>query len=89
MNYSIVDLAGAIGATVACGVLLLLPGLALAHIADVLGFRKTRTQRIYAVALVTGCAVLPVLDSLLALADAGIRTLVEHQREVVGKILKY
>jgi hypothetical protein len=66
MNYSIVDLAGVIGATVACGVLLLLPGLALAHIADVLGFRKTRTQRIYAVALVTGCAVLPVLDSLLA-----------------------
>jgi len=29
------------------------------------------------------------LDSLLALADAGIRTLVEHQREVVGKLLKY
>jgi ribonuclease PH len=29
------------------------------------------------------------LDALLALADAGIRTLVEHQRGIVGKILKY
>jgi ribonuclease PH len=29
------------------------------------------------------------LDALLALADQGIQTLVEHQREVVGKILKY
>jgi ribonuclease PH len=29
------------------------------------------------------------LESLLALADAGIRTLVEHQRGIVGKILKY
>ena len=29
------------------------------------------------------------LDSLLALADQGIRSLVEKQREIVGKILKY
>jgi ribonuclease PH len=29
------------------------------------------------------------MDALLALADAGIRTLVGHQRDVVGKILKY
>jgi ribonuclease PH len=29
------------------------------------------------------------LDALLALADIGIRTLVEHQRWVVGGILKY
>ncbi len=29
------------------------------------------------------------LDALLALADRGIAMLVEHQREVVGKILKY
>ena len=29
------------------------------------------------------------LDALLALADAGIKALVEKQREVVGKILKY
>jgi ribonuclease PH len=29
------------------------------------------------------------LDSLLALADQGIKALVEHQRQVVGKILKY
>ena len=29
------------------------------------------------------------LDSLLELADAGIRTLVDKQRDVVGKILKY
>ena len=29
------------------------------------------------------------LDALLALADQGIRALVEKQREVVGKILKY
>src|SRR5262249_52621793 len=30
-----------------------------------------------------------VLDSLLALADSGIRTLVQLQRDIVGKILKY
>ena len=29
------------------------------------------------------------LDAMLALADAGIKALVEKQREVVGKILKY
>ena len=29
------------------------------------------------------------LDALLALADQGIRQLIEKQREVVGKILKY
>ena len=29
------------------------------------------------------------LDSLLSLADIGILTLVNHQREIVGKILKY
>ena len=29
------------------------------------------------------------LDALLALADSGIRQLIEKQREVVGKILKY
>jgi len=29
------------------------------------------------------------LDQLLALADQGIKALVEHQRQVVGKILKY
>jgi ribonuclease PH len=29
------------------------------------------------------------LDSLLALADKGIATLIAHQREIVGKILKY
>ena len=29
------------------------------------------------------------MDSLLALADSGIRQLVGFQREVVGKILKY
>ena len=29
------------------------------------------------------------LDALLALADSGIRALVDRQREVVGKILKY
>jgi ribonuclease PH len=29
------------------------------------------------------------LEALLALADAGIRTLIEHQRGIVGKILKY
>jgi ribonuclease PH len=29
------------------------------------------------------------LDALLALADAGLRTLFDKQREVVGKILKY
>jgi ribonuclease PH len=29
------------------------------------------------------------LDALLGLADVGIRHLVEKQREVVGKILKY
>jgi ribonuclease PH len=29
------------------------------------------------------------LDALLALADQGIRSLVERQREIVGKILKY
>jgi ribonuclease PH len=28
------------------------------------------------------------MDTLLALADVGIRTLVERQREIVGKILK-
>src|SRR5262245_32872841 len=66
MNYSIIDIVGVIDATAACGVLLLLPGLALAQIADVFGFRQTKTQRIYALALVTGCAVLPILDSLLA-----------------------
>ena len=29
------------------------------------------------------------LDSLLSLADSGIRQLVDQQRAVVGKILKY
>jgi ribonuclease PH len=29
------------------------------------------------------------LDNLLALADSGIRTLINKQREIVGKILKY
>ena len=29
------------------------------------------------------------LESLLALADKGIRDLIDKQREVVGKILKY
>ena len=29
------------------------------------------------------------LETLLALADTGIRALIEKQREVVGKILKY
>jgi ribonuclease PH len=31
----------------------------------------------------------PEMDALLALADLGIKTLVGHQREIVGKILKY
>jgi ribonuclease PH len=29
------------------------------------------------------------LDSLIALAESGIRALIEKQREIVGKILKY
>jgi ribonuclease PH len=29
------------------------------------------------------------LDSLLALADQGIKALIDKQREIVGKILKY
>jgi ribonuclease PH len=28
------------------------------------------------------------MDALLTLADVGIRTLIGHQREIVGKILK-
>ncbi len=31
----------------------------------------------------------PALDALLALADQGIKALVERQREIVGRILKY
>jgi ribonuclease PH len=31
----------------------------------------------------------PDLDNLLALADSGINTLIAHQREIVGKLLKY
>jgi hypothetical protein len=65
MNYSIVDLAGAIGGTAACAALLLLPGLALGHITNAFGFRRLETARIYVIALVIGYAVLPVLDSLL------------------------
>jgi len=30
-----------------------------------------------------------VLDELLALADRGIRDLIDKQREIVGRILKY
>src|SRR4051794_29099463 len=65
MNYSIVDFVGVIGGTAACAALLLLPGLAIGHITNVFGFRQIKTARIYPLALVVGCAVLPVLDSLL------------------------
>src|ERR1700682_6424226 len=68
MNYSVVDFVGAIGGTAACAALLLLPGLALAHITNAFGFRRDKTARIYILALVIGYAVLPVLDSLLCRA---------------------
>ena len=65
MNYSIVDFVGVIAGTAASAALLLLPGLALAHITNVFGFRRLGTARIYVLALVIGYAVLPVLDSIL------------------------
>ena len=58
MNYSIVDFVGVIAGTAACAALLLLPGLALAHITNVFGFRRLGTARIYVLALVIGYAVL-------------------------------
>ncbi len=66
MNFTLVDLMGLILATAGFAVLFVLPGAAIAQIADVFGFRQERTGRAWTVALVAGYAVLPIADSLLS-----------------------
>jgi len=63
--YSVLDILGLLAGALAFAVVFLLPGIALAHIANVFDIRRLQTARIYVLGLIIGYAVLPVVDSLL------------------------
>lgn len=65
MTYTLIDVSGVLVATAACGLVLVLPALALAHVTNLLAFRTRTDGEAYGIALVAAYALLPVLDSLL------------------------
>lgn len=65
MNYTLIDLSGVLVATAACGLVLVLPAIALGHLTNFLSFRSRPDGEAYGIALIAGYALLPVLDSLL------------------------
>lgn len=66
MSYTLLDLAGLTLATLAHGLLVLLPGVAIAHWANTFGFRRVPPFQGLALGLVVAYAILPVVDSIAA-----------------------
>lgn len=66
MTYTLIDLGGLLLATVAHGLVVVLPAIATAHYANVFGFRHQPPLQGIATALVVAYAILPVVDSLVA-----------------------
>jgi hypothetical protein len=66
VSYALYDLSGLALAALICGPLLLLPAIAIGERLDALGFRQPGGLRGGRLALLIGCATLPVIDSLAA-----------------------
>ena len=66
MTYTLHDISGLLAAAAVLAAVLLLPGVALAHLTNAFAFRRQRTAWIYVLGLVIGYAVLPAADSLLS-----------------------
>lgn len=66
MTYTLIDLSGVLVATAACGLVLVLPAIALGQITNAFGFRVRPAAAAYALALILAYALLPLLDSLLS-----------------------
>jgi hypothetical protein len=64
MNFSLVDGAGLLLAMAEFGIVLILPGAFLAYASGSLGFRESSGQTKLLLAVTSGLAVLPALDSL-------------------------
>ncbi|MGD0634866.1 MAG: hypothetical protein ABSA13_11390 [Beijerinckiaceae bacterium] len=64
MNFTLVDAGGFTLSVLSYGLILLLPGMCLAFCFDALGFRQAPTSEKLLTGLVTGSALLPLLDSM-------------------------
>ena len=66
MPYTLLDLAGLSLATLAHGLVVLLPAVAIAHAANVFAMRRMPPLQQFAISLLVAYAVLPLIDSLAA-----------------------
>lgn len=66
MNFTLVDAGGYTLSVLSHGLILLLPGMALAFCFDALGFRQAPMSEKILTGLITGSALLPLLDSMAA-----------------------
>ena len=63
--YTLQDISGLLLAVLACGLVLVLPGIAIGRLTGALGFRRLEPREALLVAPVLGTALLPALDNVV------------------------